>query len=72
VNRVLANDNVLTVVELLRKAMISDDLVLGGGNARFLKRLPSGSRIGGNTHAFKGGYALWLPITATNASGAVT
>ena len=64
--------HVLTVVELLRKAMISEELVLGGGNARFLKRLPSGARLGGNTHAFKGGYALWLPITASNASESVT
>ena len=51
--------HVLAVVELLRHAIPCDDLVLGGGNARLLKRLPPGARLGGNAHAFKGGYALW-------------
>jgi polyphosphate glucokinase len=64
--------HVLEVVALLRKAMISDDLVLGGGNARFLKKLPAGARMGGNAHAFKGGYALWLPATPTKAQGLAT
>jgi polyphosphate glucokinase len=64
--------HVLEVVELLRTAMISEDLVLGGGNARFLKKLPAGARMGGNAHAFKGGYALWLPATATKAQASGT
>jgi len=64
--------HVLAVVALLRTAMIAEELVLGGGNARFLKRLPPGARMGGNTHAFKGGYALWLPPTATQAQGDAT
>ena len=51
--------HVLTVVELLRNAILCDDLVLGGGNARLLKRLPPGARLGSNAHAFNGGYALW-------------
>ncbi len=51
--------HVLVVVELLRNAILCDDLVLGGGNARLLKRLPPGARLGGNAHAFNGGYALW-------------
>ena len=54
-------DHVLTVVELLRQAIVCDDLVLGGGNVRFLKRLPPGARMGSNAHAFTGGYALWDP-----------
>jgi polyphosphate glucokinase len=62
--------HVLTVVDLLRKATISEELVLGGGNARFLKRLPPRARMGANAHAFKGGYALWLPTTTTQAQGA--
>ncbi|HVZ70904.1 MAG TPA: ROK family protein [Polyangia bacterium] len=64
--------HVLEVVELLRKAMIPDDLVLGGGNARFLKKLPAGARMGGNTHAFKGGFALWRPETAKTVKGVAT
>jgi polyphosphate glucokinase len=52
-------EHVFVVVDLLRRAILADDLVLGGGNARFLKQLPPGSRLGGNTYAFKGGFSLW-------------
>lgn len=51
--------HVLAVVELLRNAIACDDLVLGGGNARLLKRLPPAARMGSNAHAFNGGFALW-------------
>jgi polyphosphate glucokinase len=53
--------HVLRVVTLLRKAMVSDDLVLGGGNVKLLKRLPPGVRMGENANAFKGGFAMWAP-----------
>jgi polyphosphate glucokinase len=53
--------HVATVVDLLRNAIVCDDLVLGGGNARLLKHLPPGARLGSNAHAFNGGYALWTP-----------
>ncbi len=33
--------------------------MLGGGNARRLKRLPEGARLGDNEFAFKGGFRLW-------------
>jgi polyphosphate glucokinase len=52
--------HVLKVVELLRTAMVSDDLVIGGGNARLLKKLPPGARMGSNAHSFNGGFAMWL------------
>jgi polyphosphate glucokinase len=59
--------HVLAVVELLRNAIVCDDLVLGGGNARVLKRLPPGARLGSNAHAFNGGYALWsMPASAAS------
>lgn len=51
--------HVFTVVELLRRAIVAEDLVLGGGNAKLLKRLPPGARLGGNTYAFRGGFAMW-------------
>jgi polyphosphate glucokinase len=51
--------HVFAVVELLRAAMLPEDLVLGGGNAKYLKRLPPGARLGGNAYAFKGGFTLW-------------
>jgi polyphosphate glucokinase len=36
-----------------------DDLVIGGGNARKLLKLPKGCRAGSNAHAFLGGFRLW-------------
>ena len=36
-----------------------DDVVIGGGNAKKLTRLPAGCRTGDNTDAFRGGFALW-------------
>lgn len=51
--------HVLLVIDRLRTALAADDLVLGGGNAKFLKRLPPGARLGDNANAFKGGFHLW-------------
>jgi polyphosphate glucokinase len=51
--------HVLTIVGMLRRAILPEDVVLGGGNVKHLKALPEGTRMGGNSHAFKGGYALW-------------
>jgi predicted NBD/HSP70 family sugar kinase len=47
------------VVRQLKAAMQADDVVLGGGNAKLLKKLPSGARLGNNANAFQGGYRLW-------------
>ncbi|MFT3878352.1 MAG: ROK family protein [Gemmatales bacterium] len=41
-------------------ALHPDDIVLGGGNAKKLKELPTGCRLGDNSHAFEGGFRLWL------------
>lgn len=59
--------HVAAVVDLLRKAMVCDDLVLGGGNVKLLERLPAGARMGGNAHAFKGGFAMWSTTPAAGA-----
>ena len=40
-------------------ALHPDDVVLGGGNARKLKELPEGCRVGGNANAFLGGFRMW-------------
>jgi predicted NBD/HSP70 family sugar kinase len=40
-------------------AIHPDDVVLGGGNAKKLKELPSGCRAGDNANAFFGGFRLW-------------
>lgn len=71
--------HVLEVANRLRDALQADDLVIGGGNARLLKRIPSGARFGDNANAFKGGFRLWerpsatarTPTTATTTSDLV-
>ncbi|HEY6364275.1 MAG TPA: ROK family protein [Candidatus Binatia bacterium] len=47
------------VVELLVAALEPDDVVLGGGNVKKLKKLPKGCRAGDNANAFLGGFRLW-------------
>lgn len=47
------------VVQQLQGALQADYVVLGGGNARLLKQLPPGARLGDNRNAFKGGCRLW-------------
>jgi hypothetical protein len=51
--------NVNEVVKLLKAALEADYVVLGGGNARLLKKLPPGSCLGNNANSFRGGYRLW-------------
>lgn len=51
--------HVEAVVERLVGALKPDDVVLGGGNAKKLKGLPPGARLGANTNAFLGGLRLW-------------
>jgi predicted NBD/HSP70 family sugar kinase len=50
---------VADVVASLRDALQADYVVLGGGNATKLKHLPERVRLGGNRHAFLGGFRLW-------------
>jgi len=47
------------VVDRLQAALTADSVVIGGGNARKLKRLPPGARLGDNRDAFEGGFRLW-------------
>ena len=47
------------VVERFISALLLDDVVLGGGNAKKLKKLPAGCRLGANANAFEGGFRLW-------------
>ena len=50
---------VADVVEQLKNALEADYVVLGGGNAKLLKTLPPGCRLGDNSTAFTGGFRLW-------------
>ena len=47
------------VVARLIAALEPDYVVLGGGNVKKLKELPSNCRVGENTNAFRGGFRLW-------------
>jgi polyphosphate glucokinase len=47
------------VVERLTAAFYPDDVVLGGGNSKQLKKLPPGCRLGDNDNAFLGGFRMW-------------
>jgi polyphosphate glucokinase len=51
--------DVADVVAKLVPALEPDDVVLGGGNVKNLKELPSGCRAGDNANAFQGGFRLW-------------
>ncbi len=50
---------VAEIVPRLHEAFQVEDVVLGGGNAKHLKELPPGARLGNNTRAFVGGFRLW-------------
>jgi polyphosphate glucokinase len=47
------------VVDRLKRALVADYVVLGGGNAKKLAELPPDCRLGDNENAFKGGDRLW-------------
>jgi len=51
--------HVADVVAQLERALQADYVVLGGGNAKLLKRLLPGTRLGDNANAFIGGFRLW-------------
>jgi polyphosphate glucokinase len=51
---------VFEVVERLATALEPDDIVLGGGNVKQLRKLPKGCRQGENANAFAGGFRLWM------------
>ena len=41
------------------EVMQREYVVLGGGNAKKLKQVPEGARLGANANAFVGGFRLW-------------
>lgn len=51
--------SVHAAVANLKKAFLADNVILGGGNAKKLKRMPAGARRGANRYAFRGGVRLW-------------
>jgi polyphosphate glucokinase len=51
--------SVLDIVERLKAAMVCDYVLLGGGNAKLMKELPSHVILGANSNAIEGGIKLW-------------
>jgi len=51
--------HVFDVVAKFKAAFQADYVVLGGGNAKLLKDLPPGARLGENANALKGGIRLF-------------
>jgi len=47
------------VVTQFKNGLEADYVVLGGGNAKKLKHLPPGAKLGDNANAFTGGLRLW-------------
>jgi polyphosphate glucokinase len=50
---------VAEVIRQLRAAMQAEYVVVGGGNAKKLNRLPEGVELGDNDNAFVGGFRMW-------------
>src|SRR6266566_3038597 len=51
--------HVADVAERLKDALGAEYVVLGGGNAKNIKKLPPDTRLGDNRNAFVGGFRLW-------------
>jgi hypothetical protein len=52
-------EEVAAVSAIFRRAFLPDYIVLGGGNAKELRELPEGCRLGDNSLAFAGGFRVW-------------
>lgn len=60
--------HVTDVIARLRAALEVDDVVVGGGNAKLVRKVPPGVRLGSNAVAFLGGYRLWTSGRMTSTS----
>ncbi len=56
----------LWAIKLLKQALIADYVVLGGGNAKLIEKLPDGFELGYNRNAYPGGVRLWETNGETN------
>lgn len=60
---------VADVVERLKAALEAEYVVLGGGNAKDIGKLPPDTRLGDNRNAFLGGFRLWEKKTKAPPHG---
>jgi polyphosphate glucokinase len=56
------------VIARLIAALEPEEVVLGGGNVKNLKKLPPSCRTGDNANAFVGGFRLWQKTKRRNTS----
>jgi polyphosphate glucokinase len=55
------------IITQLSTVLEAQYVVIGGGNARKLKRLPKNTRLGNNDFAFIGGFRVWRTAPGTTA-----
>lgn len=55
-------ESVLDVIERLKAALVCDYVLVGGGNAKLMKKLPSHVILGSNKNAIDGGLKLWQDL----------
>jgi polyphosphate glucokinase len=60
------------LVARFTSAFLLDDVVIGGGNAKKLKKAPPGCRLGSNANAFIGGFRMWESATDRKATHSQT
>ena len=58
---------VAKITKRLKIALDADYVVLGGGNSKKLKELPSGAQLGKNENAFLGGFRMWQKNQVANS-----
>jgi hypothetical protein len=61
--------DVLAMLDVFRRAFLPDYIVLGGGNAKKLTKLPRGVERGDNRNALAGGIRLWDRATEISEKG---
>jgi polyphosphate glucokinase len=63
--------SVLDIIKRLQAAMVCDTVLLGGGNAKLMKDLPSHVILGSNSNAIDGGSKLWQDMSTPTAAPTV-
>jgi polyphosphate glucokinase len=58
---------VAEAASLLKRAILADYVLLGGGGVEQLDEVPDGCRRGGNVHAYFGGLRMWEDIGLRSA-----
>jgi polyphosphate glucokinase len=55
------------IIRVARAAFLPDEIVIGGGNAKFVDPVPEGCRLGDNSLVLLGGERLWERNPGTGA-----